>query len=463
MFISDASSSQSVTPPARVPDNSPASPTSFADQVRGTAAKPSTDLDMAFISQDVYKADSTGHIAGTSWSRLSDQQVLAHGIDPEELHNNASGFQAGIYGDGKGDYVLAYAGTQDLKDWKNNISQGFGFDAAQYNQAKVLAKDAKDAFGDNLAITGHSLGGGLAQLGAVETGAPAVTFNAAGLSNETLSRLGMTPDQASREADGGQIRRYDTQWDPLTLAMSAGQPALGNEFRINDRGLNILNAHFMTQVIKGMEQGQITPMSANSLKRPGYNIASTVVGSGFNALTGVVRPTVGLASETVGAAKDMGRGVSRDVVKGQPLSAVGDVAKFGLQTLGNIGNAGLNVAGNMTEVGGDFAGGIIRNAATAVGQRGAGVTAAIWVERQSLRAGQRLDNLGATGQKALDVAGNAVSSGLHVADTAIKGVAITVKHAAATAASTVKDAAVTATDGVVAAGKKGIDVIKSWF
>jgi len=174
-----------------------------------------------------------------------------------------------------------------------------------------------------------------------------VTFNAAGLSNETLSRLGITPDQASQEADGGQIRRYDTQWDPLTLAMSAGMPAFGNEFRITDKGLNILNAHGMNKVIQGMEQGQITPMNTDSLSRPGYNIGATIFGSGFNALSGVVRPTFGLANETVGAAKEMGQNVGRDVAKGQALSAVGDVAKFGLQTLGNLGNADLNLAGNM--------------------------------------------------------------------------------------------------------------------
>ena len=32
---------------------------------------------------------------------------------------------------------------------------------AQYRQAEVVAQDAREAFGDNLAITGHSLGGGL--------------------------------------------------------------------------------------------------------------------------------------------------------------------------------------------------------------------------------------------------------------------------------------------------------------
>src|SRR3546814_2651561 len=88
----------------------------------------------------------------------------------------------------------------------------------QYNQAVALAKEAEVAFGDgNVVFTGHSLGGGLASAAALSVDASAVTFNAAGLSNETLRDLGLNPNAARSElADSGQVRRYVVNGDPLT-------------------------------------------------------------------------------------------------------------------------------------------------------------------------------------------------------------------------------------------------------
>src|SRR5690242_8674456 len=154
------------------------SPVPFADQVRGTAPKTGIDLELAYIASDVYKTDSTGSVGPGGWSRLSDNDLLAHGIDPQSLHSDATGFQAAIYGDGHGDYVLAFAGTdfKSIADWRANVGQGLGLQTAQYRQAEVLAQDAREAFGNNLAITGHSLGGGLASAASLATGTPAVTF-----------------------------------------------------------------------------------------------------------------------------------------------------------------------------------------------------------------------------------------------------------------------------------------------
>src|SRR3546814_20059195 len=89
----------------------------------------------------------------------------------------------------------------------------------QYNPAVELAKEAEVAFGDgNVVFAGHSLGGGLASAAALSVDASAVTFNAAGLSNETLRDLGLNPNAARSElADSGQVRRYVVNGDPLTL------------------------------------------------------------------------------------------------------------------------------------------------------------------------------------------------------------------------------------------------------
>ena len=60
----------------------------------------------------------------------------------------------------------------------------------QYVQAINLARRAKKLCGDNLNITGHSLGGGLAQAAAQTTCAKTYTFNAAGLSGMTARWAG---------------------------------------------------------------------------------------------------------------------------------------------------------------------------------------------------------------------------------------------------------------------------------
>lgn len=91
------------------------------------------------------------------------------------------------------------------------------WDCATASTATKLAQKADEAFGDQLAITGHSLGGGLAAASSLATGAPAVTFNAAGLHDNTIERLGLDPDAVRSELErGDQIRRYAVDHEILT-------------------------------------------------------------------------------------------------------------------------------------------------------------------------------------------------------------------------------------------------------
>ncbi|MED5622338.1 hypothetical protein [Ideonella sp. BN130291] len=202
-------------------DEPAAASVSFDSQVRGTQSQ-AIDLDFAHMAQDVYLTGSTG-VQG--WSRLDDTALSAAGISPDQLEDKTTGFRAAMYTDGDGHYTLAFAGSNDIPDWLNNLGQGLGLDAAQYNQAIALAKDAKLAFGDELAITGHSLGGGLAAAAALATGSPAVTFNAAGVNDNTLRRVGLDPAAAKAVADQGQIRRYAVHGEILTGAQE-GVPLL---------------------------------------------------------------------------------------------------------------------------------------------------------------------------------------------------------------------------------------------
>ncbi|KRE94438.1 hypothetical protein ASG87_17700 [Frateuria sp. Soil773] len=206
----------------------------FDARVRGTDAR-SIDMQLARISQDVYDPSSRG-IDG--WQRLDDGQLRAAGIDPASLEDPSTGFRAAVYQDAGGNHVLAFAGSNDIKDWLDNARQGVGLPAAEYNQAVALATQAKVAFGHDLAIIGHSLGGGLASMAALATDTPAVTFNASGLNDATLRRLIPEGDPAAlkRQAEQGLVRRYAVDGEVLTSAQE-GTPlpdAVGHKIALHD-------------------------------------------------------------------------------------------------------------------------------------------------------------------------------------------------------------------------------------
>lgn len=106
-----------------------------------------------------------------------------------------SGFFASTYRDMQtGNVVLAYRGTEptSIKDWWTNAKQALGFDSGQYTQAAQVADEVRQMYpNDTIQITGHSLGGGLAAVGAAAIGVTATTFNAAGVNPATFARLGL--------------------------------------------------------------------------------------------------------------------------------------------------------------------------------------------------------------------------------------------------------------------------------
>ncbi|SOU06607.1 XVIPCD domain-containing protein [Xanthomonas arboricola] len=203
------------------PSNSSSTP--FAESMRGQQPQPE-DRRFPALLQDLYATASQRREGGAEtfaplpngWTRMDDSTLQRAGIDPGLLHDAKSGFDAAFYRNEQGQVVLGFCGTDEGKDWKHNLGQGLGFDDAQYASAIQLGSQAKQAFGDQVVISGHSLGGGLAAASAMVNDIPAVTYNAAGVNDRTLERQGLDASAAKDYASSELIRGYHVKNEILT-------------------------------------------------------------------------------------------------------------------------------------------------------------------------------------------------------------------------------------------------------
>ncbi|MEM6455395.1 MAG: hypothetical protein AAF772_09905 [Acidobacteriota bacterium] len=234
-----------------------------------------TIVDRAQLAASVY--ENSG--APDGWTRLSD---TPDGL-PAELRNlpwdqeflGGSGIHAELYQSDTGEVVLAFEGSLEISDWINNLSQGLGLFPTQYRQAIELAQKAHDVYGDDLAITGHSLGGGLAAAAGTVVGVETTTFNAAGVHPNTLEPFGLERGDAlgtveAFHVDGDVLNELQDNALQKGLVGATGflvpfipndaavTEAVGDRFELPgvNRGLigsNPIIRHLMPAVLDGIE------------------------------------------------------------------------------------------------------------------------------------------------------------------------------------------------------------------
>jgi hypothetical protein len=166
-----------------------------------------TNSELAQLSRSAY--NQTG--APVGWSRLDipspDNDVGYYGV---AFRDNATG-----------EIVIANRGTEMLtsQDWSSNFQMAVNQLPDQYLFAEQFLDQVVDAYsnaGVSITITGHSLGGSLAQLLAAETGLSATTFNAYGTKDlvpDLNSRYGLNIDP---NATYNNITNHQTMLDGVS-------------------------------------------------------------------------------------------------------------------------------------------------------------------------------------------------------------------------------------------------------
>ena len=301
----------------------------LAQAAGGKQAQP-FDVTLSRLATAVYGGSRPG--PPEPWHAVSNEDLRAHGVaDPAAwraqylgggTQTDAQHFKAEIYTDGNGNYVLSYRGTDGSgPDWGNNFKQGTGFETnAGIDKFSGLAANTAVEFAqrfgndrahpDNLAITGHSQGGGLATVGSIASGVPGVTFDASGIHPNTWDRLGIDPQKARDIAENGQIRAYSLKDDLLTQTQESGPlgllapDALGTKIVVQPSGAqDAKTIEHGLGIETGMKPSVAGPLGA------ALEIAHRVpvpLLAGVGTLFG--GPLGGIVGAGVGVAGDLARG-----------------------------------------------------------------------------------------------------------------------------------------------------------
>lgn len=143
-----------------------------------------TPYEAALMAAKTY-GDSPLKLAG-GWKKTRDFT--------KNLLHRQSGYLANLYSrkiNGKIEFAYVYAGTQDLVDGLNDLTQSIGL-ATQYQEAYEVSNLINKRYKNSeLTFIGHSLGGGLANFSALMSGRESITFNPAWISHATLHRYGL--------------------------------------------------------------------------------------------------------------------------------------------------------------------------------------------------------------------------------------------------------------------------------
>lgn len=194
-----------------------------------------SDSVLAQMSKDAYNNPNE-----TTPGNLSSEYTISY-------QTGDNGFMYAIYENiqNPNEIIIAYAGTDSAADWISNIQMATDNIPDQYAQAintyNTIKSENPNA---NITITGHSLGGSLAQLVGAATGSNTVTFNPYGTSEISI-QVGINP---AKKYDN--IKNYNVSSDILNIANNIKNVRnLGESFIIPSTEQNMIKAHGIDEII----------------------------------------------------------------------------------------------------------------------------------------------------------------------------------------------------------------------
>lgn len=194
-----------------------------------------SDSVLAQMSKDAYNNPNE-----TTPGNLSSEYTISY-------QTGDNGFKYAIYENiqNPNEIIIAYAGTDSAADWISNIQMATDNIPDQYAQAintyNTIKSENPNA---NITITGHSLGGSLAQLVGAATGSNTVTFNPYGTSEISI-QVGINP---AKKYDN--IKNYNVSSDILNIANNIKNVRnLGESFIIPSTEQNMIKAHGIDEII----------------------------------------------------------------------------------------------------------------------------------------------------------------------------------------------------------------------
>ena len=177
------------------------------------------------------------------------QGTMPEGWDIVKVDTNKkTGYYAEVYKKGK-EVAIIYRGTdvdiykgikETTRDFGNDLRMGGMLEPKQTADAKGTFQAIKQEYpSSNIVLSGHSLGGSLAQLVSAETGTKAVTFNAFG-TGKILSQKGYS--QADQRLLN--ITNYGHHKDPVFMGNKDYQPGISY---VTDTNLDTSNNYTYKQ------------------------------------------------------------------------------------------------------------------------------------------------------------------------------------------------------------------------
>ncbi len=197
------------------------------------------DEEAAEMSEHVYKGQVGDKLSG-GWEMVR--------VDEDE---EMPGYRSGVYrrkkDNGKFEYTMANAGTEDWEDWKENGKQPFG-KSGHMKKSLSLARNLDRALGKDTELTfvGHSKGGAEATGNALATNRGAVLFNPATLFSK---QYGLSSKQYT-----GQMMVYVVKGDPLNIAEGwFSKPIDGFQY-LPRQSWDPISNHYMSRVRPALKQ-----------------------------------------------------------------------------------------------------------------------------------------------------------------------------------------------------------------